>query len=298
MHQKALTTSFIVKILSLLILILSLSACSFTSVSLFIANSMASFGDYKKTVDLSYGSSEKQRLDIYHVDNEQLGEAAPVVIFYYGGCWGACTDLNKTDYRFVAESLVNKNTVVVVPDYQQYPEVLFAGIMQDVSAVVAWVQNNIADYGGDPNRIFLMGHSSGAHLASMLTLNEEYLSTERSRSIKGFIGLAGPYDFLPFTKSYQPTLFGPEPLYALSQPVNFVDGNEPPLLLLYGGEDDTIRKKNMVSLREKVLSAGGQVKTKTYADLSHAGLLAALSIPLRSGDTVREDIHRFILENH
>jgi dipeptidyl aminopeptidase/acylaminoacyl peptidase len=102
---------------------------------------------------------------------------------------------------------------------------------------------------------------------------------------------------LPFTKPYQPILFGPELRYPASQPINFVDGKEPPLLLLYGGEDDTVGEKNMLNLSAAITAADGRVESKTYPGLSHSGLLAALSIPLRAGNTVREDIRAFIAAN-
>jgi acetyl esterase/lipase len=285
------------KWLAVAVVLLQLTACSIASLPLLIVNGMAAVGDYRLTSNLAYGSNAMQQLDVYHVERSPDSPPAAVLIFYYGGCWGACTDLHKADYRFVAQSLVDENTVVVIADYQQYPDVLFAGIMTDVTAVVTWVENNIGSYGGNPKQLFLMGHSSGAHLASMLALDEQYLPTATQANIRGFIGLAGPYDFLPFTKPYQPILFGPESHYPASQPINYVDGKEPPLLLLYGQDDDTVGEKNMLNLSAAVKASGGQIESKTYPGLSHSGLLAALSIPLRASNTVREDIRVFIAAN-
>ena len=126
---------------------------------------------------------------------------------------------------------------MVVPDYRRYPEVLFPQMMYDSAAAVAWVNDNIARFGGEPDQIFLMGHSSGGHLAVMLTVNERYLGAELHRNIRGFIGLAAPYDFV-FDRPYLPKVFAGLD-YAESQPSQFVDGSEPPLLLLYGNEDSS-----------------------------------------------------------
>lgn len=216
------------------------------------------------------------------------------MIFYYGGCWGACTQLSKSDYRFVAEALVGHDSVVVVPDYRRYPEVLFPTLMDDARQVLEWVGTHIDEFGGDPEQLFLMGHSSGAHMAAMLSLNEACLTESTYQSLKGFIGLAGPYDFLPLTKPYQQKLFAPRDSYAQSQPINFVTGNELPMLLLYGAADETVKPKNITNLAAKVRALDGRVETHVYAGLNHRGLLAALSIPLRGDTQVYHDIQVFI----
>ncbi|WP_101759973.1 alpha/beta hydrolase [Oceanicoccus sp. KOV_DT_Chl] len=186
------------------------------------------------------------------------------------------------------------DAVVVIADYRRYPEVLFASIMQDATAVVSWVHKNITTYGGNANQLVLMGHSSGAHMAAMLTLNESYLPVEHYAALKGFIGLAGPYDFLPLTRKYQRALFAPEVAFPSSQPVNFVSGTEPPLLLLYGEADDTVKRRNIDSLTATVKQRQGRVDSLFYAELTHTGILAALSVPLRNSSSVHTDILRFI----
>jgi len=166
--------------------------------------------------------------------------------------------------------------------------------MHDTAQAVVWVKMHIAGYGADPDKLFLMGHSAGAHLGAMLTLNEAYLPPEVYLSIKGFIGLAGPYDFLPFTDAYQHEVFGPEENYPASQPVNFVQGSEPPLLLLYGNDDATVKPVNIESLSRKVKQAGGCVETHFYDNLDHVALLGALSIPLQTRQPVLPDIVHFL----
>lgn len=280
----------------LLVMSVFLSSCS--SIKLYVANSLAKTDAYQLSADISYGSDASQTLDVYSVNDAANAEPsnANVIIFYYGGCWGACTRFTKEDYRFVAESLVDEETVVIVPDYQRYPDVLFPTLMADASATVEWAKNNVAQYGGDPDRLFLMGHSSGAHMAVMLALNETYLPSDTYKRIRGVVGLAGPYDFLPLTSGYQKKLFGPEANYPASQPINFVDGSEPPLMLLHGGKDWIVKEKNMVNLSKKIEAAGGQVHTKLYKELSHSGIVSMLSIPLRDNATLREDVKTFVRE--
>ena len=138
--------------------------------------------------------------------------------------------------------------------------VKFPEIIDDARRAVEWVHRNIGRYGGDPGKIFIMGHSAGAHLGAMLILDETYLDRDTYQAIQGFIGLSGPYDFLPHTEPYQYAVFGPETRYADSQPINFVDGTEPPLLLLYGDDDTQVKPRNIINLAEKIRAHGGPWK--------------------------------------
>ncbi len=281
---------------TILFISIVLILCSCTSVSLFVVNTLARTGNYTVHENLVYAEHALNKLDVYVP--EQLPEtnqtSKPVVIFFYGGCWGGCKTLNKEEYIFVAQALTSNGYVVVIADYQRYPEILFKEILADTAMVVEWVKKNIHNYNGDSNKLFLMGHSAGAQLAAMLTLNEEILKTETYSSIKGFIGLAGPYDFLPFTEPYQYAVFAPEDQYPISQPINFVDGTEPPLLLLYGNKDTTVFPKNIKNLRAKIKKAGGEVHTHIYDDIDHASILGALSIPFQNKEPILGDIISFL----
>lgn len=283
-------------LIKFLIIILSLLVCSCTTVSLVLVNSLARANDYQVYEDLSYGEDKLNSLDIY-VPEEKLENsqaAFPVVVFFYGGCWGGCETRPKEDYVFVAQALTEQGYIAVLADYRLYPQVKFKQIINDAAQSVEWVKDNIVSYGGDADSIFLMGHSAGAHLAAMLVLDESYLNKQSYQSIKGFVGLAGPYDFLPFTKAYQKALFGPKEKYFVSQPINFVDGTEPPLLLLYGIEDTVVFPRNIKNLTAKVKQLGGQVEAKIYDDIDHFSILGALSIPYQQKTAILGDIIQFL----
>ncbi len=281
-----------------LLIYLSVTGCNQSA--LFLVNGLARFDDYSVISDISYGSSELNHLDIYipeHLEEmQQTGR--PVIIFFYGGCWGGCDTGFKEDYLFVAQALTSQGYVAVIADYRRFPDVIFPEIIDDARQATEWVKKNIENYGGNPESIFLMGHSAGAHLAALLILDETYLSTEAQLAISGFIGLAGPYDFLPFTKPYQKAVFAPEKTYPQSQPINYVDGNEAPLLLLYGNDDETVKPRNIINLAEKVQQLGGRVETRFYDEIDHVGILGSLSIPLRNRKLVMTDIISFITYHH
>lgn len=281
-----------------LLIYLSITGC--TQSALFLVNGLARFGDYSVIKDIKYGSSELNHLDIYipKHSNEILETKMPVIVFFYGGCWGGCYTGYKEDYLFVAQALTNYGYVVVLTDYRRYPDVRFPEIIDDARQTTEWVRKNIANYAGDSESLFLMGHSAGAHLAAMLTLNETYLSMETRQVIKGFIGLSGPYDFLPFTEAYQKEVFAPEEIYGQSQPINYVNGSEAPLLLLYGNDDETVKPRNIINLARKVQQLGGRVETHYYDEIDHVDILASFSIPLRNQTPIITHINSFIAHYH
>lgn len=277
---------------ALTILLLLLTGC--TGTRLLVANGIARGGDYRLSADLAYGDDPRQRLDIYLP--EQPLPARPTLIFVPGGCWGACETYPKEDYRFVADAFTAQGYAVVIPDYRLYPAVKFATIIGDVRDAVEWVVRHGAQHGLNTDALVLMGHSAGAQMTALLTLDESYLTAATRARLKGYVGLAGPYDFLPFTKSYQPDLFGPEPLYPASQPVNFVGGDEPPLLLLYGTADTTVKPRNILSLTRRVQEQGGVVQARCYAGIDHGSIVGALSRPLQDDTPVYADILAFLAQ--
>ena len=123
----------------------------------------------------------------------------PVLVFFYGGGWA---NGNRSDYGFVAKAFAARGYVVVLADYRLVPQVRFPSFVQDAAAAVRWTHDNIARYGGDPDRIAVAGHSAGAYLAVMLALDGRYLKAAGADPsvVKAAIGLAGPYDFYPFVK--------------------------------------------------------------------------------------------------
>ena len=145
--------------------------------------------------DLAFASGERGRLDLYAPKGTAAGAKLPVIVFFYGGSWSSG---DKDGYGFVGRALAAQGFLVAVPDYRLVPEVRFPGFVEDGAAAVKWVRANAARYGGDPDRLVLAGHSAGAYNAAMLALDEKWLGADRA-AVKGFAGLAGPYDFLPFS---------------------------------------------------------------------------------------------------
>ncbi len=278
-------------LVGVLALAAALQGC--TSASLLYVNTLARNGDYSRQADLAYGNDPRQQLDIY-LPAPHAAARKPTLIFVPGGCWGACETFPKDDYRFVADAFTAHGYGVVIVNYRLYPAVRFAPIISDVRDAVEWVRRHGAQHGLNVEALVLMGHSAGAHMTALLTLNEDYLGAATRAHLKGFVGLAGPYDFLPFTKPYQPDLFGPEPLYPASQPINFVSGSEPPLLLLYGLADDTVKPRNIINLTKRVRQQGGVVEAHCYPGIDHGRIVGTLARPLQDSTPVYRDILAFL----
>lgn len=264
----------------------------FDRLGFFAANVPAVFGAYKRHADIAYGPERQHRLDVY-VPPGAAVEPRPVVLFWHGGRW---RDGDKADYRFVGAALAESGYVALVANYRHYPEVKMPGFMQDAARAVVYAAAHADEYGGAPERLYLMGHSAGAHLAALVTLDPRYFSAleQAAPRIAGVIGLSGPYDFLPLLEPDDQDMFGPPPLYPASQPINFVRADAPPMLLVQGLNDGTVRPKNARNLAAALSALGVPVTLKLYPEVSHADTVAALTALLRGRAPTLSDIRAFV----
>jgi len=270
-------------------LLLGLGGCA--GFGLFAANFPAFFGRYSRFADIAYGSDPRQRLDVYKPD--QMRPDAPIIVFWHGGRWSFG---DKTQYRFVAAALCSLGYVAVLPNYRHYPQVKMAGFMQDASLAAAWAADHAKDYGADPKKLYLMGHSAGAHMAALLVLDRRYFAAigRPGLALAGMIGLSGPYDFLPLTEDDTRDMFGPPSEYPQSQPITFARAGAPPMLLVHGAADQTVWPKNARNLAAALIAKGDSVRLKIYPKLEHADTVAALSVPARGRAPVLTDIADFV----
>ena len=255
-----------------------------------LLNTLISEDGYKIQRDISYGEHPRNKLDIY--SPESLADDASVAVFFYGGSWKFGS---KADYLFVGQALASRGIVTVIADYRLYPEVRFPAFVEDGAKAVGWVQRHIAGRGGDPDKIFLIGHSAGAHIAGMLSLNPDFLAAESmdASELKGFIGLAGPYDFLPIESPTIKKVFAVDDLEA-TQPITHASDRAPPTLLLTGDNDETVLPRNSIRLSNAIRQHGGQAEVKVYKRLGHTGIVLALASPFRWLATTLDDIASFI----
>jgi len=264
------------------------TAC--TQLGLGAANLPTHFdGGVKQTRDITFSQSPALALDIYKP--AQASTPLPVIVFFYGGRW---TMGQKSQYAFAGNTLAQQGYVVVIPDYRKYPDVKFPSFVDDAARAVAWARENIADYGGDPSHLYVAGHSSGAHLGALVATDPQYLAAHGMKRdvIRGFAGLAGPYAFIPEEADLK-DMFGPPENYPQMQATTFVDGQQPPMLLLWGSDDTAVGKFNMDKMAARIQEKGGAVETKIYPGISHAWIVGALSWFGKNKAPVASDIDAF-----
>jgi len=242
--------------------------------------------------DIAYGSNARHKLDIYAPDTTTV--KAPVIVFFYGGNW---TTGERADYAFVGRALASRGFIVVIPDYRLYPEVKYPDFLDDSAQAVAWTAREIARFGGDPRRLFVMGHSAGAYNAAMVALAPEYLAKfgMQASSLRGWIGMAGPYDFIPIeNKTTRPVFHFPDTPPA-SQPINHVSKDAAPTLLIAANKDDLVNPvRNTGGLASKLRASGVPVEEIYYDRVNHVTLVGSLAAPLRFLAPTLDAVESFI----
>ncbi|HEX7784173.1 MAG TPA: alpha/beta hydrolase [Sphingobium sp.] len=247
------------------------------------------WGSSRIAEGIAYGAGDRRRLDIYAPSGTRANAHLPVIVFFYGGWWSSGV---RSGYAFVGRALAAHGFLVVIPDYRLVPHVTFPAFVQDAAAAVKWTQAHVGAYGGDPDRIVLAGHSAGAHIGALLAMDPQWLGTSRA-AIRGFAGVAGPYDFYPFEAEQTKAALGHWPRPMETQPITWASAGDPPALLLTGAMDDTVRPRNSEALAARLHASDVPVELKSYAGVGHIGILTAFALPLRHRAAVVDDIAAF-----
>jgi acetyl esterase/lipase len=244
------------------------------------------------TRSVPYATGARRTLDIYQPDRTT---AAPVIVFFYGGSWQSGS---KRIYKFVGAALARRGYLVVIPDYRVYPPTRYPEFLEDGALALKWTKDNAARFGGNPNKMFVMGHSAGAYIAAMLALDGRWLKAVNmapDREIVGLIGISGPYDFLPLRSETLKTIFG-SANDAATQPISHVSPGAPPAFLATGSDDETVDPGNSARLAARLLAAGDTAAVMTYPGIGHLGIIGAFAWPLRFLAPVLSDVDAFIAQ--
>lgn len=134
----------------------------------------------------SYGTGADEVLDIFPA----AGKDCPVLVFIHGGAW---RNFTKDDFSFVAAGLVPHGVATVVVNFSKLPEVRLPAVAAQLRRALGWIRRNTECFGGDPERLYLGGHSSGAHLAASLLVADPAAPP----GVKGCVGISGCYDLRP-----------------------------------------------------------------------------------------------------
>ena len=266
----------------------AIAACS----PLAVVNAVSPAGVVQATPALRYGLDARNVLDVYRPAANV--KDAPVIVFFFGGNW---VSGKREDYAFVGRALATRGFVVVVPDYRLYPQVRYPDFLVDGAGAVAWTAREIAAHGGDPKKIFLMGHSAGAYNAAMLALDARWLGKQGMKPdvLRGWIGLAGPYDFLPVQNRTTQPVFSAPNTPPDSQPVNHVSASSPPALLIAATEDKLVNPtRNTGGMAAKLRAVQVPVREVYYEGVTHTTLVASLSNSLQKLAPTLGEVEAFI----
>ena len=245
---------------------------------------------YRLERNIAYGPKPRQKLDLY-VPAENA-ETAPLIVFFYGSDWRTGS---KKLYRFLGQPLASRGYLVAIPDYPKHPPAVFPEFIEDGALAVAYLWQTMPLPDGAPRRLILMGHSAGAHTAALLTTDRHYLSRAGlpEGAIDRLIAIAGPYDFVIDQPKYQPIF--PEATRPATQPIAFVDGKEPPILLMVGIPDVKLDPGNTTRFAQRIKEKGGDVVVKTYPGVSHPDMIVSLAEALPGKNkAIRDDILEFL----
>ena len=271
-------------------LLLALSACS----PLATLNALAATDSHSRVTDVAYGDRPRQRLDLYRPAGVAPAGGWPVVVFFYGGSWNSG---DRAQYGFVGAALASRGMLALVADYRLYPEVRFPTFLVDSAQALAWGLTHAAAQGGNPRRVFVMGHSAGGYNAAMLAFDARWLAAtgHAPRELAGFIGLAGAYDFLPMTnRDAQPVFFHPD-YPPDTQPIEFASAAAPRSFLAAGRTDALVKpERNTAALAARLPAAGVPVSLHRYGRASHVTLIGAFGLPLRWLAPVLDDVAGFV----
>ena len=273
-----------------LLLVGALTACSPVTA----LNALAPGDTYTRTAGVAYGSHPRQVLDVYRPARAAPAGGWPVVVFFYGGSWNRG---ERGDYAFVGEALAAQGILTLVADYRLYPEVRYPDFLKDSAGALAWGLSHAQGLGGNPKRVFVMGHSAGGYNAAMLALDARWLNAtgHQPTELAGFVGLAGAYDFLPTDNpDAQPVFFHPN-YPPGTQPIAYAGPNAPRTFLGAAKEDRLVNpQRNTEALADRLRAAGRPVTVHLYDRVNHLTLIGAFGRPLRWLAPVLEDVAGFV----
>ncbi len=240
-------------------------------------NNTTSLSGLNVTRNLHYGPDVRNVLDIYAPPQtaEASSSLKPVVLFIHGGSW---TSGGKDEYVFAGESLARAGYVTAVMSYRLAPLHPYPDYIQDAAQALRWLQDNAAKYGGNGQRLYVVGHSAGAFNAVEVVDNARWLTEAgvNINTVHGVVGIAGPYDY-DFRKFPSKNAFPADGDPANIMPSRHVRPDAPPNLLLVAANDTTVDPDNGERMKAALQAANVPYTYTVLPGLNHITIVGALS---------------------
>ena len=254
-----------------------ITACSPVS----LLNNTTNLGGLGVARNLHYGPATRNVLDIYAPAG---AKNRPVVLFIHGGSWDSGS---KDEYVFAGDSLARGGYVTAVMSYRLAPQHRWPEYIKDAAQALKWLQDNASRFGGNPDRLYVVGHSAGAFNAVDVVDTPNWLSEAgvKTGTVRGVVGIAGPYDY-DFRQFPSKTAFpaGADPVNIM--PSYHVRADAPPTLLLVAANDTTVDPANGQKMAAALKAAGVPYRLEVLPGLNHITVVGALSRHLTFlGDT-------------
>jgi arylformamidase len=223
--------------------------------------------------DVPFGPTPPEHLDIYPADVRN----APVHVFIHGGYWRA---FSSKDFAFVAEGLNARGITAVLVNYALCPEVRIGEIVRQCRAALAWTWKNAADFGADPNRLTVSGHSAGGHLTAMMLATDWSGFGLPADVIKAAVPISGLYDLGPFPHSFlQPMLQLDEAQVRSESPLLQEVRASCPVLVAVGGAESAEFHRQAETYVAHLKAAGLAVEYDDLGEHDHFSVLTELARP-------------------
>ncbi|WP_425147390.1 alpha/beta hydrolase [Deinococcus sp.] len=264
------------------------AACS----PLVAINAVVSTSNLSVTPNLPYGPDVRNLLDVYQPAS---ASRAPVVLFIHGGSWDSGS---KDDYKFVGESFAREGYLVAIMNYRLAPKNPYPAYIQDAAQALKWLRGHAAEYGGNPDDLFVMGHSAGAFNAVEVVDNARWLSEAGVpiSAVHGVIGVAGPYsyDYRGMgTASAFPA--GSDPADVM--PANHVRADAPPHLLLVAANDQVVYPQNGERMKAALEARKIPLTFTVLPNLDHYTIVGSLARSLTFLGKTRQEVLDFLKAN-
>jgi acetyl esterase/lipase len=204
-----------------------------------------------------------QVLDVHAPEG---AEGRPVMIFIHGGAFHMSDKRDERYYPETGERLARAGFVAVLPNYRLTPTVRYPAHAEDIAAAVAWTMDHIAEYGGDPTRIFIAGHSAGGFLAAAVSLDRRFLERHDRTpdAIRGVIPICGQFEVVDSGR--QDTFGVDDGRWPSFSPRSYVRADAPPFLILEAVRDDWWAPGQAEDFRQSLLELN---VTAEFHELDH-----------------------------
>jgi acetyl esterase/lipase len=243
--------------------------------------------------DTSYADN-KDKLDLYLPEGRTN---VPVIVSYYGG---ALMNGDKKQQTFIGQRFAAAGFATAVVNYRLSPAVRHPAHVQDAAASFAWVKRNIAKYGGNPDQVFVIGHSAGAYLVALLATDERYVAAHKLslRDIRGAVPVSAFYwvERTGVAPDRDKSVWGTDKaVWADASPAHHLRKDAPPMLILYADGDDEWRRQQNVEMAQVLQAAGSKtVEIAQIAARTHNTIWSKVSEP---NDETAEKIIQFVRTN-